>query len=112
MDRDQVIVEESGRTVVEVDDGVDVRSVVVDSETISVVAALEQGPPGVGADKHYEESFITSNSITVNHNLGKKPSVQVTDSAGTEIVVDVIHISNNQLHASWSGAFSGVIFCN
>lgn len=39
--RDQVIIEESGAMIVEVQDGDETRSIVVDSETISVVSVLE-----------------------------------------------------------------------
>lgn len=108
---DQVVIEESERTVVEIDDGVETRSVVVDSETISVVTALEQGPPGAG-DKHYEQQFTNSASVTVNHNLGKKPSVEIIDSAGDKVIGDVNYVSDNQLLISLSAPTGGVIICN
>lgn len=64
------------------------------------------------ADKHFEYPFLTSSVVTVNHNLGKRPSVTVVDSAGDEVVGSVNHISNNQLIVTFSGGFSGIVFCN
>ena len=46
-------------------------------------------------DKHYEHRQNVSSSIwKINHNLNKKPSVTVVDSAGTEVVGDVKYIDN------------------
>jgi hypothetical protein len=50
--------------------------------------------------------------VTVTHNLGKHPAVQVVDSAGDQCEGDVRYVSNSQLTISFSAAFSGVVYCN
>lgn len=63
-------------------------------------------------DKHFEQAFTTAISVTVAHNLGKKPAVTVIDSAGDEVVGMVNHVSDNELVATFSAPFSGVLYCN
>lgn len=65
-----------------------------------------------GSDKNYEQSFLTSSSVLVTHNLDKRPSVTVIDSADTEIICDVIYEDNNNLTVVFSSSFSGVVICN
>lgn len=48
----------------------------------------------------------------VNHNLGRFPDVQVTDSNGNIIGVDIRHIDNNNIYLSWSGSIVGTIILN
>lgn len=43
----------------------------------------------------------------VGHNLGRFPNVQVTDSAGSIIVVNVTHIDVNTTSLSYNAAFVG-----
>lgn len=44
----------------------------------------------------------------INHNLNKYPSVMVVDSAGTEVLGEVIFTSLNSLQLSFNSAFSGI----
>lgn len=43
----------------------------------------------------------------INHNFGKIPAVTVTDSAGTEVECEVIHIDTNTLILNFSEPFAG-----
>jgi len=70
-----------------------------------------QGPPGPG-DKNYEQTFLTESSVLVTHNLNKRPSVTVIDSADTEIICQVIYIDNDTLSVVFSSPVSGVVICN
>lgn len=65
----------------------------------------------VTGDKSFSVGFNAS-SVVVNHNLGKKPSVSVTNSANEEVEGDVVHNSINQLTITFSGSFVGTVFCN
>lgn len=47
----------------------------------------------------------------VNHNLGYKPSVEVIDSNGNEMIADVSHVSNNQVRVTFLTATSGIARC-
>lgn len=61
-----------------------------------------------GSDAYYRHTQGVSASVwTINHNLNKRPSVTVTDSAGTVIIGQVKYLSNNSVELSFSAAFSG-----
>jgi len=64
-------------------------------------------------DKFYQHTQSTpSASWTITHNLGKKPSVTVVDSGGTEWQTEVQHIDENQCIARFSAPFSGKAYLN
>lgn len=48
----------------------------------------------------------------INHGLGRKPDVQVTDSNGNIVGVDIRHIDDNNIHLSWYGSIVGTIIIN
>lgn len=89
------------------------------SQNVSKVTAVVAGPRGPrglsGAeaqDKHFETSFSNTASVTVSHNLGKRPAVTVLDSANDEVVGEIHHVSINQLTISFTAPFSGTVLCN
>lgn len=51
-------------------------------------------------------------SATVKHNLDKRPAVQVMDSAGTEVVVNVQHVNDNEVRITLDAPFSGEAYFN
>lgn len=58
---------------------------------------------GSGNDLNYVlELLVPTNIVTVNHNLGKKPAVTLTDALGIEICADVVHINDNSLQIELS----------
>ena len=85
-------------------------SITVGSEDVDV--AITVSAPTNEVDKYFRMDFGVSTSVTVNHNLSKRPAVTVVDSAGDEVVVDVQHVNDNQLILSIVGGFSGSVFCN
>lgn len=67
----------------------------------------------IGADKHYEHTqSVASATWTINHNLGKFPSVTVLDSEGRECVGDLVHNSVNQCTGNFGSSFGGKAICN
>ena len=48
----------------------------------------------------------------INHSFGRFPDVQVTDSNGNVIGVDIRHIDDNNIHLSWYGSIVGTIIIN
>lgn len=50
---------------------------------------------------------IPDTNWVINHNLGKIPTVTVVDSAGTEVVCGVEHISTESLEVKSAFPFSG-----
>lgn len=82
------------------------------SETDTSVSVYEGIPLSGGGDLNYTQSFTAQTSVTVTHNLGKKPAVSIYDSAGDEVTGDIEYTSNNQLTVTFSSAFTGTIILN
>ena len=82
------------------------------TEQSSRVDVFEGIPLSGGGDKNYTQSFTAQTSVIVTHNLAKKPSVTIFDSAGDEVTGDVEYINNNQLSVTFSSAFTGTIILN
>lgn len=55
---------------------------------------------------------VPSNAWVVSHNLNKRPSVVVVDSAENVVVGEVIYNTNNQITLTFAGAFSGKAYFN
>lgn len=74
----------------------------------------DQGDTGPsGAALNYTHTQAVPASVwTVIHNLGKRPSVTIFDSANDEVEGDIVHNSVNQLTLTFSAAFGGVAYCN
>lgn len=70
-----------------------------------------QGPQGVAAAETLREATIaqaTPASVwTLDHNLGFRPNVSVTDTAGDDCEGDVDHPTLNQTVVTFSAAFAG-----
>jgi len=75
----------------------------VTKEEVSVIAQ----------DKSFEHSqIVPSMTWVVIHNLGKRPAVAITDSAGNLVTGDVKHESANKVVISFTAAFAGKAFLN
>jgi hypothetical protein len=67
------------------------------------------------SDKNFVSNDITFTANvgqTVNHNLGKRPTVVLVDSAGTEVVADIQHNSTTQITVTTTSSFTGRIYAN
>lgn len=97
---------------------VDGDTIVIPRDDVTLIEVGIQGPagpqgiPGSGGDKTYEQSFTNQSSVTVTHNLGKRPSVTVINSAHDVVICPVNHINDYSLTVSFNGSFSGVVICN
>lgn len=54
----------------------------------------------------------SSATWTITHNLNKKPSVTIVDSAGTVVYGNVTYTNDNVLVVTFSAAFSGYAYLN
>ena len=71
------------------------------------------GGSGGGSDSRYTHTQITPMAVwEIEHNMGKFPSVTVTDSAGSMVTGEVEYIDRNTVQLSFSGAFSGFAYLN
>lgn len=66
-----------------------------------------QGPPGTAGGGFVHTQATPATPWIVNHNLGYRPAVEVYDSGGNEVIVEVAHISLNQYEVRPQPAMSG-----
>ena len=106
----EIINENSGTTDI-------VQQVVETIELVERGLTGPQGPQGTPGNDGlgtarfiYEQSFPSSEWI-VNHNLGYYPIFSITDENGGSGILDVIHISKNQLRAYFNSPITGTISC-
>jgi hypothetical protein len=64
-------------------------------------------------DKTYEHvQSASSTTWNVTHNLNKKPSVTVVDSAGTKVIGEVEYVDDNNVTLKFKSTFSGKAYFN
>lgn len=92
----------------------EIVSVTIVEETAVMVILPEtgepglRGPPGQSADQSYLHSQVASSNVwVINHNLGYRPSVFITDNGGAQIVGGPLHISDNQTNIYFTIPTSG-----
>jgi hypothetical protein len=117
------------REFVVVTEGAGATTIPVEREEIRVVEVATQGPPGpqgaqgnqgpqgppggLGGDANYVHSQgAPSATWTINHNLGKHPSVTVVDSGDNVVIGEVMYIDANNLTLNFSAPFGGKAYLN
>ena len=82
---------------------------IVDEQFYSIILYA-----GLSGDKTFTHTQTASAaSWTINHNLGKKPSVTVTTLAtGAQVIGEVTYTNNNTLVVSFAAAVSGIAHLN
>lgn len=64
-------------------------------------------------DKHYTYEWRTLlSTVTVQHNLHKKPAVTVMDTAGNELFCDVCYTNNDSVTLTFSEPVRGTAYFN
>lgn len=73
-----------------------------------------QGPEGpVGSDLNYVHDQMTpAAQWVVDHNLSKRPSVMVRDSAGSVVVGEITYVDDNRVLLDFASPFSGQAYFN
>lgn len=62
---------------------------------------------GTVVSSYVHTQAVASATWVVNHNLGFRPSVELTDTGGNEIVAEVLHVTNNQTNIYLTDAITG-----
>ena len=70
------------------------------------------GPAGEGDLNFTYDQPTPSDEWTITHNLGKFPSVSVTDSSGNQWQTEVDYVDQNTCIVRFSAAFSGKAYLN
>ena len=68
------------------------------------------GPQGTSGGSYEHSQLAPEATWTIAHNLGYRPNVMVEDSAGTEIIGDITHVSVNQMTITFSSATAGTAY--
>lgn len=66
----------------------------------------------VHSNTYIHEQSEASDEWTIEHNLGKYPSVEVVDSSGNVVTTDVIYKSKNKIIVKTNGEFKGYAYLN
>jgi hypothetical protein len=75
------------------------------SEVAVLNFQLEAGPATNSTVVH--DQATSSATWTINHNQGRYPSVDVTDSAGTHVIGDISYPTVDQIVVSFDNPFAG-----
>lgn len=70
------------------------------------------GPPGANGAGYVHSQQSADTQWVVNHNLGVRPSVSVTDTGGAELDAEVLHVSLNQLFILFNTPMAGLARIN
>jgi len=85
------------------------NQVIVDQDSPNQI--IVRASAGAGNTRRYEHTQgQASNTWTINHTLGGRPSVTVVDSANTVVYGEVQYVSNSQVVVVFSAPFSGFAF--
>ena len=84
------------------------KSMVLQCDGANVVAAIDHIP----MQSYAHDQSAASASWSITHNLGKYPSVTVTDSAGDEVEGEVRYNGVNSVTVTFSAPFSGKAYLN
>lgn len=60
---------------------------------------------------HLHTQSVASSLWTINHSLGRIPTVEVRDASGNVILAEVNHVSANQATVSFAAAQTGSAYC-
>lgn len=93
------------------------QTVIVPKVKIGDGATSIKDLPFVGddilSDKHFTfEWRVPQTSVSINHNLHKKPSVTVVDTAGDEIFCNVAYTDDDNITLTFSSAIHGTAYLN
>lgn len=80
--------------------------------TVGLTGAPGDTLPGSGDSNYVHDQTVASDLWSIQHDLGKYPSVTIVDSAGDECEGSINYVSLNLLTVSFSSAFSGRAFVN
>lgn len=85
----------------------------VPESTSSGISSGTSSGGGGGGDLTYTHTQLQPAEVwTIEHNLGKHPSVTVADSAGSVVMGDVEYLDRNTVQVTFMAAFAGTAHLN
>jgi len=83
------------------------------SNPFATALDLSQLSVSGGGDKTFNHNQGTASSVwTINHNLGKNPSVTVIDNGNSVVEGEILYIDINTISITFSSAFAGDAYLN
>ncbi|WP_228895608.1 hypothetical protein [Acidovorax sp. Leaf73] len=77
------------------------------------IATAYVGPPGPPGGMTYTHTQAIATAVwTVAHNLGRRPSVSVTDHLGNVVHADVRYLDDDMVQITHGSALIGFAYCN
>ena len=67
---------------------------------------------GESLTSYTHNQTVAAEEWTINHNMNKKPSVTIVDSANTYVIGEVTYLDSNSLRVSFKYAFKGKAYLN
>lgn len=67
---------------------------------------------GESLTSYTHNQTVAAEEWTINHNMNKKPSVTIVDSANTYVLGEVTYLDSNSLRVSFKYAFKGKAYLN
>jgi len=67
---------------------------------------------GSSSSTYVHDQGIAANVWLINHDMGKKPSITIVNSAESVVEGDVQYIDENRALVSFKNAFKGKAYCN
>lgn len=67
---------------------------------------------GESLKSYTHNQTVAAEDWHITHNMGKKPSVTIVDSANTYVVGEVTYVDSNSLHVRFKYAFKGKAYLN
>lgn len=91
-----------------------IRLCIVQPRQISAeFARVFAGPPGAAGGATYTHTQAVAAAVwTVAHNLGRRPSVTVTDHLGNEVWPDIRHLDGDLVQVTHGVPLTGFAYCN
>lgn len=85
----------------------------ISNDDIHVPKSVIEAMVAEAHDRHFEYEWrAAQESVQITHNLHKKPSVTVIDTAGNELFCDVTYIDDDKVTLSFSSPIRGIAYLN
>lgn len=84
--------------------------ITVSTESVAMTGSVTANGESLTSFTHNQT--VASVEWTINHNMNKKPSVTIVDSANTYVVGEVEYLDSNSLRVSFKYAFKGKAYLN
>lgn len=84
--------------------------VTVSTNSVALTGAVTAN--GESLTSYTHNQTVAEEEWTINHNMNKKPSVTIVDSANTYVIGEVEYLDSNSLRVSFKYAFKGKAYLN